>query len=49
MITEYIEGVGMNELDDEKRAVVSEELEDCIKKLHKIKSDTWGGPEGAVS
>ena len=35
---EYIEGVGMNELEEEKRKVVEKELEIHLETMKKLKS-----------
>jgi aminoglycoside phosphotransferase (APT) family kinase protein len=43
LITEYIEGRGMNELSDEEKLVVGEELESHLRQLHKLRSKTVGG------
>lgn len=49
LITEYVEGVGMNELDDAKRDVVRRELLVHMETMSKLKSNVWGGPGGMVS
>jgi hypothetical protein len=41
LITEYIEGVGMNELDEDKQKTVSLELENYLEELGSLKSNTW--------
>lgn len=46
--TEYVEGVGMNELDETKREVVAKELQVHLETLSLLKSNVWGGPDGAV-
>lgn len=48
LVTEYVEGVGMNELDAEKQAVVAKELQRHVLTLKKLTSDTWGGPDKMV-
>lgn len=48
LIMEYVEGVGMNELEEEKRKVVEEELEVHSAEMKKLKSKFWGGPSGIV-
>ncbi|KAF2219684.1 kinase-like domain-containing protein [Elsinoe ampelina] len=48
LITEYIEGVGMNELTEDQKAVVKQELLTHIDSLHKLKSARLGGPSGLV-
>jgi hypothetical protein len=49
LITEYVAGVGMNDLDVEGQNVVAEELQRQLETLKGLTSDTWGGPGGAVS
>ncbi len=48
LVTEYVQGVGMNELDPEEQEVVTRELQQHLDELRKLTSDTWGGPGGAV-
>ncbi|KAI1738590.1 kinase-like domain-containing protein [Xylaria scruposa] len=48
LITEYVEGVGMNDLTGEQQRVVSQELEKHMKTLKTLTSDKWGGPGGLV-
>jgi serine/threonine protein kinase len=48
LIMEYIEGVGMNELEEEKRKFVEKELEVYLEVLKEMKSKFWGGPSGIV-
>lgn len=48
LVTEYVDGVGMNELDAESQAVVAEELQRHVLTLKKLTSDTWGGPDKMV-
>jgi hypothetical protein len=48
LITEYMEGVGMNDLDAASQAVVAEELQRHVLTLKKLTSDTWGGPDKMV-
>ena len=48
LITAYVEGVGMNDLDVESQGVVAEELQRHLQALQKLTSDTWGGPGGMV-
>ncbi|KAJ4865676.1 phosphotransferase enzyme family domain-containing protein [Trichoderma breve] len=45
LVTEYVEGVGMNDLDTERQAVVTKELQCHILTLKRLTSDTWGGPD----
>lgn len=44
LITEFVEGVGMNELSDEDRQVVEKELLQHIATLKSLRSDTPGVP-----
>ncbi|EFY89590.1 hypothetical protein MAC_04445 [Metarhizium acridum CQMa 102] len=48
LITEYVEGVGTNELDVEKQEVVAKELRTHMETLSKLTSNVWGGPSGLV-
>lgn len=48
LVTEYVQGVGMNELDAEKRDIVAVELETYLEKLKALTSKKWGGPDGMV-
>ncbi|KAI6350864.1 hypothetical protein MCOR25_010327 [Pyricularia grisea] len=48
LITEYVNGVGMNDLTTEQQKVVVQELEKHLKTLKKLTSPQWGGPEGLV-
>ncbi|OAA63248.1 Protein kinase-like domain protein [Niveomyces insectorum RCEF 264] len=48
LITEYVEGVGMNELAAEDQKIVVQELEKYIKTLKVLTSNVWGGPSGLV-
>nr|POE48616.1 serine/threonine-protein kinase d [Quercus suber] len=48
LVLEYIEGVGMNELSDDQRAVVVNEVEEHLQTLHKLRSRKLGGPTGIV-
>ncbi|KAI1172564.1 kinase-like domain-containing protein [Nemania sp. FL0916] len=48
LITEYVDGVGMDELYDEQLKIVGEELEMHMKTLKSLTSNSWGGPGGAV-
>lgn len=49
LVTEYVEGVKMADLEPEQRKSVESELEDYLKTLKRLKSDVWGGPSGIVS
>lgn len=48
IITEYVEGVSMNELDAEKQDIIAQELRVHMETLQKLKSNIWGGVGGAV-
>lgn len=48
LITEYVEGVAMSDLDSMKQKVVATELRAHLKSLRQLKSNTWGGPHGTV-
>lgn len=48
LITEYVDGVGMNELDKDKQVIVTKELRTHLETLGKLKSNIWGGPGGVV-
>jgi hypothetical protein len=48
LITEYIEGRGMNELKGEEKLIVGEELEKYLQQLHGLKSKDIGGPSGII-
>jgi hypothetical protein len=48
LIIEYIKGVGINELEEEKRKFVEKELEVYLEVLKEMKSKFWGGPSGIV-
>jgi hypothetical protein len=48
LITEYVDGVGMNELDADGQAAVAAELQRHMQTLKGLTSDTWGGPSGVV-
>lgn len=45
LVTEYVEGVGMDKLDEGKRAVVGRELCRHLETLRGFTSATWGGRE----
>lgn len=42
IITEYVQGVSMVELEPDKQEVVAKELETHLQTLAQLKSDTWG-------
>lgn len=48
LVTEYINGVGMHELDDAQREIVRAELERHLETLHGLRSSRIGGPSGIV-
>ncbi|CAK7233483.1 hypothetical protein SBRCBS47491_008624 [Sporothrix bragantina] len=48
LITEYVEGVGMDKLSAADQAVVARELEQHLDTLHSLTYITWGGPLGHV-
>jgi hypothetical protein len=48
LVTEYVEGTAMNDLDEEKKKIVAKELELHLETLEKLTSDTWGGLGGMV-
>lgn len=48
LITEYVEGVAMSDLPEEKKAIVCEELHKHLATLHALKSERLGGPSGIV-
>ncbi|KAF5024782.1 hypothetical protein F66182_3160 [Fusarium sp. NRRL 66182] len=48
LITEFIDGVSMSELPEERKAVVRGELDNCVAKLKDLRSCRLGGPSGIV-
>ncbi|XXH00866.1 hypothetical protein Hte_007217 [Hypoxylon texense] len=48
LITEYVEGVGMSELEDKQKEVVRLELKDHLAALRGLTSNRIGGPTGIV-
>ncbi|KAH7309076.1 kinase-like domain-containing protein [Stachybotrys elegans] len=48
LMMEYIDGVSMSELPEERKAVVRGELDNCITKLKALRSCRLGGPSGIV-
>jgi aminoglycoside phosphotransferase (APT) family kinase protein len=48
LIMEYVEGRGMDELEDEEKLVVQKELEHHLQQLHELKSGALGGPSGII-
>ena len=43
LVTEYVDGVGMNELDASQRDIVAKEIRIHLDTLKSLKSNTWGG------
>jgi aminoglycoside phosphotransferase (APT) family kinase protein len=48
LVTEFVKGVGMHELDDAQREIVKKELQGHIETLQNLKSSRIGGPRGIV-
>lgn len=48
LITEYVDGISMSELEDAQKAIVGEELEKHLATLQTLRSHTMGGPRGLV-
>ena len=48
LVMEYVEGVGMSELEESQKAVVEKELEEHLATLHSLRSNKLGGPGGTV-
>lgn len=48
LVTEYVQGVGMKELDDTQKDIVKVELEVHLTTLQSLKSSRIGGPTGIV-
>lgn len=48
LVMEYVDGVGMNELSEEQKVIVKDELQRHLNTLHNLKSDRLGGPAGLV-
>lgn len=48
LITEYVEGVGMNDLDAAKQEMIATELQAHMETMSKLQSNVWGGLGGAV-
>ena len=48
VIMRYVEGVGMNELNDEQRKIVKMELEGHLQTLRGLRSCQIGGPSGLI-
>jgi tRNA A-37 threonylcarbamoyl transferase component Bud32 len=49
LVMEYIEGVGMNELEPEQQKQVEKEVEGYLKEMRNLTSNRWGGPTDIVS
>ncbi|KAI9749319.1 MAG: COP9 signalosome (CSN) subunit, partial [Chaenotheca gracillima] len=48
LVMEYVEGVGMDELDDDQREVVKRELDIHLNTMRSLTSHSVGGPSGLV-
>jgi aminoglycoside phosphotransferase (APT) family kinase protein len=48
LVTEYVEGVGMHELDNAQKDIVKKELERHLATLQSLKSCQIGGPSGIL-
>ncbi|KAI9842965.1 MAG: hypothetical protein M1837_006702 [Sclerophora amabilis] len=48
LVTEYVEGVGMDELTDSQKEVVKKELEVHVQTMHALRACQVGGPSGLV-
>lgn len=48
LVMEYIEGVGMNQLNEQERKTVEKEVEIHMESMRKLKSRFWGGPSKIV-
>jgi serine/threonine protein kinase len=48
LVTSYVEGVSMNSLTDDQRAVVTEELEIHVATMHSLRGFALGGVSGLV-
>ncbi|KAI9664027.1 MAG: hypothetical protein M1821_007518 [Bathelium mastoideum] len=46
LITSYIDGVGMDSLTDDQKAIVTQELKEHIKTMHSLRSSKLGGVSG---
>lgn len=49
LVTEYIDGVTMDKLNEAQRASVADDVLCCLEQLNELTSDTFGGPTGLVS
>ena len=49
LVTEFVDGIGMNEIDDSTaKRIVEKELQEHVEALKELKSNVWGGPDGLV-
>jgi serine/threonine protein kinase len=48
VIMEYVEGIGMNDIPNEKKPLVYAEIREHLRTLHSLKSRTLGRPTGIV-
>ncbi|KAJ5097644.1 hypothetical protein N7456_008365 [Penicillium angulare] len=48
LITDYIEGVGMNELSEDHKRLVWPEVDQHLATLHSLKSNKIGGPSSEI-
>lgn len=48
LITDYVEGVGMSDLEQEQKTTVRQELDVHVAKLRSLTSSRLGGPSGIV-
>ena len=48
LLTEYVEGVGMDSLSQDQKQVVTQELERHLQTMHSLRSSRLGGPSGLI-
>jgi serine/threonine protein kinase len=48
LVTQYVEGVAMSDLDDAQRAIVGAQLEEHLTTMSRLRSKRLGGPTGLV-
>lgn len=48
IVTEYVEGVGMNELDEQQQKIVAAELDSHLQTLRGLKSSKMGSPTTGI-
>ena len=48
LVTEYVEGVNMNDLEGSQKEIVTQELERHLQTIHNLRSSKLGGPGGLV-